>query len=167
MKALGLIGNGYVLNRQGFEYLHCSGTPCCVGQVVIACDKKNGDVAGTEPLDTSGELALVGLAGVTALVGVAAEEGQVHVIVQRVVHELIESGEVTVANLPAYQSIARFEAAGTERQRQRVHLIDAGRLYFIIADAVPAEGWDRLAGIFSEAIQSVELFEAQPIEEAQ
>ncbi len=80
--------------------------------------------------------------------------------------ELIERGETTVADLPAHQSVVRFETAGTMHQRQRVHLIENGRLYFIIADAVPAEKWDELADAFDGTIKSVEFFEAQPIDEA-
>jgi hypothetical protein len=81
--------------------------------------------------------------------------------------QLIEHGETTVADLPAYQSITRLDLAGTTRQRQRVYLIDGAKLYLIIADAVPADKWDGLQKAFGEAIGSVELFEAQPIDEAQ
>jgi len=74
--------------------------------------------------------------------------------------KLVKRGETKVGDLPAYESISTFTFAGQKRQRHRVYLVDNDRLFFMFADAVPADKWTRLAPIFSETFQSFKLIEA-------
>jgi hypothetical protein len=75
---------------------------------------------------------------------------------------LVRRGEMAVGDLPAYESVTRFTFGGQPRQRHRVYLVDNNRLFFMFADAVPAEAWPRLSPLFSESFQSFRFIEAQP-----
>ena len=58
----------------------------------------------------------------------------------------------------------RFQVWIKARQRHRLYLVDNDRLFFMFADAAPADKWDRLSPLFTEAFQSFKIIEAQPIE---
>ena len=60
---------------------------------MVAHEQEHGDAAAGEPHDAPGELPLLRLGGVPALVRVAGEQHQVDVIAQRVVHQLVQSGQ--------------------------------------------------------------------------
>jgi hypothetical protein len=75
---------------------------------VIADEEKYGHAAGGQASDTPGELALLGLAWLAALVGVPAEEDKVYAIFQDIVHDLIQGGQEV------------FKAGGKARLRVEV-----------------------------------------------
>jgi hypothetical protein len=75
---------------------------------------------------------------------------------------LIKQGETKVGDLPAYESLSTFNFGGQKRQRQRVYLVDNDRLFFMFADAAPADQWARLAPLFNQTFQSFRLIEARP-----
>jgi len=79
-------------------------------------------------------------------------------------YELIKQGETQVGELPAYESITTFSFGGETRRRHRVYLVDGDRLFFMFADAAPAEKWARLSPLFEAAIQSFRLIETPPPE---
>jgi len=74
-------------------------------------------------------------------------------------YERIRSGDVTIGDLTRYESISKFTLGEQTRQRRRVYLVDEGRLFFFIADALPATEWDKLEPIFTETVDSFEIFE--------
>ncbi|MBM3472185.1 MAG: hypothetical protein FJX75_02790 [Armatimonadetes bacterium] len=77
-------------------------------------------------------------------------------------YKLIRTGETTLGDLPAYESLTTFDFGGQKRQRHRVYLVDNDRLFFMFADAAPADKWNRLAPLFDEAFKSFKLIEATP-----
>ena len=60
---------------------------------MVACEQEQLRAVLAQPADTLGELTLICLAGVTALVGVAAEEDQIDLVVQGIVYQLVEGGQ--------------------------------------------------------------------------
>ena len=77
-------------------------------------------------------------------------------------YKLVKQGETKVGDLPAYESISTFDFGGQTRERHRIYLVDNGRLFFMFADAAPADKWTRLSPLFGEAFGSFRLIEAQP-----
>lgn len=77
-------------------------------------------------------------------------------------YEVIRQGETTAGNLPAHESVTRFDFGETARQRWRIYLVDADRLFFMFADVTPPEDWGRLEQLVDETFQSLRIFEAQP-----
>lgn len=77
-------------------------------------------------------------------------------------YEVIRQGETKVGTLPAYESVTRFDFGDQTRQRWRIYLVDEERLFFMFADVVPVDAWDRLQDLLNETFQSFRLFEAQP-----
>ena len=78
-----------VVDVQGGEDVQSGGAAYGVGQVVVAHQEEDGYSRAGEPDDALGELPLMGLGGVSALVGVATEEHQVDVGVDGVGYELV------------------------------------------------------------------------------
>jgi hypothetical protein len=77
-------------------------------------------------------------------------------------YKLVSTGETKIGDLPAYESVTTFDFGGQKRQRRRVYLVDNDRLFFMFADAAPADKWNRLAPLFDEAFKSFKLTEAKP-----
>ena len=77
-------------------------------------------------------------------------------------YERIRSGDCTVGDIAGYESICKFTLGEQTRQRRRVYLVDEGRLFFFIADAIPATDWEKLEPIFTEIVDSFEIFEPPP-----
>ena len=95
-------GGGDVGHGKRGEDVECAGASGDVGHVVVADEQEHGDAGLRETSDAPGELALVGLRGVAALVGVAGEQGEVDAAVDGVVDELVECvEEVTEARAQA------------------------------------------------------------------
>ena len=74
----GAVGDVNILDSQGMKNLGAGSLTDGVGQVVVTDQNKDGDTAAGEPVDAQGELALLGLARLPALIGVPAEDDQVH-----------------------------------------------------------------------------------------
>jgi hypothetical protein len=77
-------------------------------------------------------------------------------------YELIKRGDTALGDLPAYESVTAFTLGGQRRQRHRVYLVDGDRLFFLFADAAPAEKWGNLTQLFTDAFQSFKLTEPKP-----
>jgi len=91
-----------------------------VGQVVVAGHEEDGDAGPGEAGQALGELPLVRLGGLAALVGVAGEEDQVGLVGDGVGDELVEGAEeVDEARRVAQVApavLARREPAGQRRE---------------------------------------------------
>ena len=61
-----------------------------IGDIVVADEHRDGDVAVGEPLESRRERPLMGLIRVAGLVGVAREDREIDVGVECAVHELVE-----------------------------------------------------------------------------
>ncbi len=77
-------------------------------------------------------------------------------------YEVVRQGETKVGTLLAYESVTRFDFGGQTRQRWRIYLVDADRLFFMFADVTPVDAWDRLEKLIEQTFQSFRVFEAQP-----
>ena len=75
------------------EYLQRRRLAEDVGRVVVADQQEGGDSLGREPGNALGELALVGLGRVAALVGITAEQHEVDAVVDGEVDGLVEGVE--------------------------------------------------------------------------
>jgi hypothetical protein len=75
-------------------------------------------------------------------------------------YKLVRQGETKVGDLPAYESVSQFTIGGQPRVRWRVYFVDGNRLFFLFADAAPADKWEKLEKVFGETIQSFKLVEA-------
>ena len=75
------------------EYLQRGRLAHDVGRVVVADQQEGCDSLCREPGNAPGELALVGLGGIAALVGVAAEQHEVDAVVDGEVDGLVEGVE--------------------------------------------------------------------------
>jgi ketosteroid isomerase-like protein len=73
---------------------------------------------------------------------------------------MIRQGATKVGDLPAYESVTQFSMAGQLRTRWRIYLVDGNRLFFLFAEAAPADGWGRLEPVFRKTFQSFRLIEA-------
>jgi len=89
---IGAVGDIDVFNGEGIEDFGGGSLADSIGQVVVADEEEDSDAASSETIDAPGELPLLGLARLTALVGVAAEKHEVYPIFQRVVDKLVEGG---------------------------------------------------------------------------
>jgi hypothetical protein len=76
--------------------------------------------------------------------------------------KLIKQGETKIGDLSAYESVSTFDFGGQARQRRRVYLVDGNRLFFMFADAVPADKWAKLSRLFDDTFKSFKLIEAKP-----
>jgi len=79
-------------------------------------------------------------------------------------YEVIRQGDTKAGDLPAYESVTRFSFGEQLRQRWRIYLVDADRLFFLFADVTPVEAWDQLEPLVREALQSLRIHEAQPLQ---
>ena len=93
---IGVTGHVDVMDFEGIENLGGGRPAGGIGHVVIADKQEHGNARGGQTLDTPGELALLGLRGFTALVGITAEQYQIGFIINSVVHELVEGGQEIV-----------------------------------------------------------------------
>ena len=90
----------------------------------------------------------------------AAVMGDVNVAAQVMEsHAVIRQGDTMVGELPAYESLTKFDMGETSRQRYRVYLVDGDHLFFVFADAVPADSYDRLQPILDKAAQSLKIYD--------
>ena len=93
MVDIGMVGDVDLFNGQGIENLN-SGSPADgVGHIVVAGKEKDGDAAGGEAVNPSGKLSLLGLARLTALVGITAEEDKVCPVLKGIVYQLVKGGQ--------------------------------------------------------------------------
>jgi hypothetical protein len=76
--------------------------------------------------------------------------------------KLTKQGETKIGDLAAYESVSTFDFGGQARQRRRVYLVDGNRLFFMFADAVPADKWAKLSPLFDGTFKSFRLIEAKP-----
>lgn len=146
-------GNKYVNDVYGCEIIAPEGWAIRIGQgnfkLQVTMQEPGGDSTlslGMIELpspDLTAEQAVLGDDNITS----QAFEG----------FELVKRGETTVGGLPAYESVTRFNFGGQTRQRHRVYLVDGARLYFMFADAVPADKWTKLSSLFAEAFASFRL----------
>ena len=90
---IGAVGNVDVLHRKRVENLGAGGAADGVGQVVVADEEEDGDIAGREAIDAAGKFSLLGLGGLAGLVGVPAEDYQVHPVLYGEINYLIKGGE--------------------------------------------------------------------------
>ena len=90
LKAIAHVDVGYL---QGGKDLHRGSPIDGVGQVVVAHQKKGGDARRRQPGQTLGELPLLGLGWIAALIGIPGQQDQVHVLGQGVLHHLVQGGE--------------------------------------------------------------------------
>jgi hypothetical protein len=58
---------------------------------VVADEEEDGDAIGGEAVNALGELSLLGLGGLTALIGITAEEDKVNLVFQGIVYNLVQS----------------------------------------------------------------------------
>jgi len=59
---------------------------------VVADKEEDRDAVGGQAINASGKFPLLGLARLTTLVGIAAEEDKVYLIFQGVVYNLVKGG---------------------------------------------------------------------------
>jgi len=74
-------------------------------------------------------------------------------------YQLVRQGETKVGDLPAYESVTQFSLGGQPRVRWRIYLVDGNRLFFLFADAAPADKWEKLEKVLGEAMQSFKVTE--------
>ena len=82
-----------VFHGQGIKDFSSGSSADSVGQVVIADEEENRDTAGGQAFNPSGEFPLLGLARVTALIGITTKENQVYPVFQGVICDLVEGRE--------------------------------------------------------------------------
>ena len=87
------VGDINILNRQGIEDFGAGRPADSVGQVVVADQQEDGDAVAGQLVYAFGKLPLLGLARLTALVGVTAEEDQVYPVFQGIIYHLVEGGD--------------------------------------------------------------------------
>ena len=90
---LQLLGHGDEGHGQRGEDLKGGGAAPRVGEVMVAHQQEDGDALGCERGDAASELPLVGLGGIAALVGIAAEEDEVDLLPDGEVDKLVEGCE--------------------------------------------------------------------------
>ena len=90
-----------------------------MGEVMVAGHQEHGDAPRGEGRDAPGELALVRLRWVPALVGVPSEQHQVHLLPRRVVHDPVE-GRQEVDQPRREPQVGLAAYAGGERGRERL-----------------------------------------------
>jgi ketosteroid isomerase-like protein len=152
-------GRRYVNETHGCEIMAPEGWQMKVEQGEFKLQVSMREPGGASSL-TLGMVAIPADAGVTAEQAVKGDDALSATIVEQ--FKVVRQGPTQVGDLPAYESVTQFTAAGQPRTRWRVYLIDGGRLFFIFADAVPSEKWDRLEKLFKETIQSLKLVPTQP-----
>jgi len=64
-----------------------------VREVVIADEEKDRDAVGGQATDALGKLPLLGLARLTTLIGITAEEDEVYAILQGIVYHLVKGSQ--------------------------------------------------------------------------
>src|ERR1035437_1560624 len=82
-----------VPDGEGIEYIDRGRAVKSVVQVVVADEQKDRDTTRCQVGNTLRKLALLGLAGLPAFVGVAAEEHKVNAVIKSVVDQLVERRE--------------------------------------------------------------------------
>ena len=88
---VGAVGDINILDGQGIKNLGGGSPADSVGQVVIADEEEDGDAIGGEAVNALGELSLLGLGGLTALIGITAEEDKVNLVFQGIIDHLVQS----------------------------------------------------------------------------
>ncbi len=86
----GAVRDVNIFNRQRIEDFSGSSPAYSVGQVVITDEEEDRDTAGGQPVYALGKLPLLGLARLTTLVGITAEEDKVYLISQSIVYNLVK-----------------------------------------------------------------------------
>ena len=71
------IGDIDIFNSQSIEDFSGGRPTYGVGQVVVANEEEDWDAAGGQAIDALGKFPLLGLAWLTTLIGIAAEENKV------------------------------------------------------------------------------------------
>ncbi len=82
-----------IFHRQGIKDFSGGRPPYGVRQVVVTDEKEYRDATGGQTIKALGKLSLLGLARLTALVGITAEEDEVYPVLQGVVNHLVKNGE--------------------------------------------------------------------------
>ena len=87
---LGAVGDINIFHRQGIEDFGGGSPADGVGQVVVTDEEEDGDTAGRQAVYAPGKLPLLGLARLTALIGIATEEDKVYLVFQGIVYHLVK-----------------------------------------------------------------------------
>ena len=75
---VGAVGDVNIFNGQGIEDFGAGSPANGVGQVVVTDEQEDGDTTGGQLVYAFGKFPLLGLAGLTTLIGVTAEENKVY-----------------------------------------------------------------------------------------
>ena len=93
MVDVGAVGDINILDGQGIKNLGGGSSADSIRQVVVADEEEDGDTVGGETIDAFGELSLLGLGGLTALISVTAEKDKVNLVLQGIIDYLVQSEE--------------------------------------------------------------------------
>ena len=88
---VGAVGYINILDGQSIKNLGGGSPADSIRQVVVADEEEDGDAIGGEAVNALGELSLLGLGGLTALIGIAAEEDKVDFVFQGIIDHLVQS----------------------------------------------------------------------------
>ncbi len=81
-----------------------------------------------------------------------AELGNIRAIAKDL--EVHEQGDIKIGERPARSWICSF-TIGQKRKRREVFMVEGKRLFFVVADAVPASGYAKVADDIDKLIQSI------------
>jgi len=92
MVDVGPVGDVNIFNSQGIKDFGTGSPTYGIGQVMVTDEKEDGDTTGGQAINAFGKLSLLGLTGLTTLIGVTAEENKVYPVLPGIIYNLVKGG---------------------------------------------------------------------------